>query len=332
MFGLSGCDGGGKETPPVDQQASPSFTALTPTLTSKRAAHTATLLNDGKVLITGGFSAAALPAPALDTAELYDPVTNTFTAIADRMRSVRTSHAATRLADGRVLLTGGQTNNNGDGTATAELFDPATQTFTSVTAAMASPRGGHASVLLNDGKVLVMGGYNNDCASLNSAEVFDPSTQLFTAVASTMATGRSELEAISLANGMVLLTGGGSCDSTFDTAELFDPATQSFTAISATMTALRGGHGAGRLSNGSILVSGGGTTGSSPPSTLVSLDTAELFDPSTQKFSAISKKMTVPRFMHTQTTLSDGTALLTGGVYVNTGVLVTLDSAELFTP
>ncbi len=185
-----------------------SFTALTPVLTSRRAGHTATLLNDGKVLITGGFSATTLPAPALNTAELYDPATNTFTALTSRMQSARTTHAATRLADGRVLLTGGQNNNNGDGTNTAELFDPATQTFTSVTAVMSSPRGGHASVLLGDGSVLVMGGFNNSCTSLDTAEVFDPSTQTFTALTSRMAAGRSELDATLLANGMVLLTGG----------------------------------------------------------------------------------------------------------------------------
>ena len=309
------------------------FTALTVALTSGRAMHTATLLNDGKVLITGGFSAATFPAPALNTAELYDPAANTFTALTSRMLSARTSHAATRLADGRVLLTGGQTNSDGDGTNIAELFDPATQTFTSVTAVMTSPRGGHASVLLGDGTVLIMGGFNNSCTSLNTAEIFDPSTQSFTALTSMMAAGRSELAATMLANGMVLLTGGGSCDNTYDTAELFDPITQSFTAISATMTALRGGHGSGRLTNGSVLVSGGGIDGSNPPLTLVVLDTAELFDPSTQRFSAISERMTATRSWHTQTTLSSGSVLLTGGLYINTsGFLVILDSAETFTP
>jgi len=331
---LSACGGGGGGGgTPVNNPPPPKFTALTPVLTSGRAMHTATLLSDGKVLITGGFSAATVPAPALNTAELYDPAANTFTALTNRIQSARTSHAATRLADGRVLLTGGQTNNDGDGTNTAELFDPANQTFTSVTAVMTSPRGGHASVLLGDGRVLVMGGFNNSCTSLNTAEVFDPTNQSFTALTSMMAAGRSELEATALANGMILLTGGGSCDNTFDTAELFDPTNQSFTAISATMTALRGGHGSGLLANGSVLVSGGGTDGSNPPSTLVVLNTAELFDPSTQRFSAMSDRMTAPRGWHTQTTLSSGSVLLTGGLNFNSsGSLVILDSAETFTP
>ena len=198
---------------------------------------------------------------------------------------------------------------------------------------MTSPRGGHASVLLGDGSVLVMGGFNNSCTSLDTAEVFDPSTQTFTALTSKMAAGRSDLAATLLANGMVLLTGGGSCDNALDTAELFDPTTQSFTAISATMTMLRRGHGSSRLTNGSVLVSGGGTLGSNPPLTLVALDTAELFEPSTQGFSAISEMMTTPRFVHTQTTLSGGSVLLTGGVNINTsGSLVILDSAETYTP
>ena len=324
-----GGGGGGGTTPPT----SPKFTALTPVLTSGRAGHTATLLSDGKVLIAGGFSAATIPAPGLDTAELYDPAANTFTALTGKMQSARTSHAATRLADGRVLLTGGQTNNDGDGTNTAELYDPAAQTFTSVTAAMTSPRGGHASALLGNGNVLVMGGFNNSCTSLNTAEVFDPSTQTFTALTSSMAAGRSEISATPLANGMVLVTGGGSCRNSFDTAELFDPTTQSFAAIAATMSTLRGSPGSSRLGNGAVLVSGGGTAGSSPPATLVALNTAELYDPASKTFSVISERMIAQRIKHAQTTLSNGSVLLTGGANVNSsGSLVVLNSAEIFTP
>ena len=332
---LTACGGGGGGGgAPVIIPPPPKFTALTPVLTSGRAAHTGTLLNDGKVLLAGGFSSTIFPAAALNTAELYDPVANTFTALTSRMRSARTDHAATRLVDGRILLTGGQTNNNnGDGTNTAELFDPATQTFTPVTATMASPRGAHASVLLGTGRVLIMGGYNNSSISLDTAELFDPSTQTFTALASRMAAGRAALDATPLANGMILLTGGSSSRNVFDTAELFDPATQSFTAISATMTAIREGHGSSRLANGSVLVSGGGILGSNPPSALAALNTAELFDPSTQRFSAISDRMSAPRMAHTQTSLSSGSVLLTGGGYLNSGgSFVILNTAETFTP
>ncbi len=99
------------------------------------------------------------------------------------------------------------------------------------------------------------------------------------------------------------------------------------------MTTIRGGHGSSRLTNGSVLVSGGGIDESDPPLTFVVLDTAELFEPSTQRFSAISERMTTPRFWHTQTTLSGGSVLLTGGLNFNSsGSLVILDSAETYTP
>lgn len=313
--------------------ASLRFEPLSSKLTSKRVRHTATLLADGTVLITGGFGSNRFAAPALRTAEIYDPSTDTFTALTASMQSVRTSHAAARLPDGRVLLTGGQTNNNGDGTDTAEIYDPATRTFTSVSSRMISPRGGHSSVLLSNGTVLVMGGYNNECVPLDTAEIFNPATQNFTALTSRMAQGREGADATVLEDGMVLVTGGGSSDNAFDTAEAFDPVTQTFTTLSATMTVPREGHAASRLADGSVLVSGGGTAGSDPPSTLVVRGTAELYDPSTQRFVAIPDRMTTARFFHRQTTLSDGSVLLTGGGKLKAyGSFLVLNTAERYVP
>ena len=91
----------------------------------------ATLLTDGTVLVTGGFHA---PDPntiaVLDTAELFDPRTNQFTAVGP-MTSPRAFHQATRLQDGRVLITGGYANAQlTPPLQTAELYDPSTRTFT----------------------------------------------------------------------------------------------------------------------------------------------------------------------------------------------------------
>ncbi len=317
---------------PATTPPSSSFAAITPVLTSPRAGHTATLLQDGKVLIAGGFSTIS-PGLALSTAELYDPAANTFTAVAGAMRMPRTSHKATILGDGRVLLTGGQTDNNhGNGSNTSEIFDPTTQTFSSVTATMTTPRGGHSATLLSDGRVLLFGGFNNSSVALNTAELFDPSTQTFAALANKMTLGRSELTATLLPNGRVLLSGGSSSNTDFNTAETFDPSTQGFTAIAATMMAVRSGHGASPLANGSPLITGG-AIGAAPPSSGTILDTAEAFNPATQTFSAIGARMTSPRFFHSQTTLANGSILLTGGVNFNSsGSFIVLNSAELFTP
>ena len=314
--------------------AAPStFTPLTPTLKTGRVTHAATLLASGQVLITGGFSTAVFPSPALNTAELYDPTTNAFTALAGTMRSVRNNYTATRLLDGRVLLTGGQNNNDGDGVSSAELYDPTTKTFTAVAATMTSPRGGHAAALLADGKVLLMGGFNNSSVALNSAEVFDPATLTFKALASTMASRRADLRAISLPDGKVLLAGGGSSNIAFNSAELYDPTTQTFTAISATMGSPREAHAMSLLPNGLVLITGGGTIGTAFPATSVFLDTAELYDPGTQTFTAAATRMTSPRGGHTQTLLVSGAILLTGGGNVtSSSSFVVLGSAEVYGP
>ena len=98
------------------------FTATTGTMNQKRAYHTATLLSDGKVLITGGIIYPGAAATA--TAEIFDPATGLFTATAD-MTSARTYHAAVLLNDGTVLITGGAIGSTGTSLNNAEIFNPA---------------------------------------------------------------------------------------------------------------------------------------------------------------------------------------------------------------
>ncbi len=116
-----------------------------------RTAHTATVLADGSVLITGGRDAAGT---ALAVAEVFDPKTRTSKAIGDLV-TARTGHTATLLKDGRVLIAGG---TNATGTlASAEIFEPLAPSsgFHALDAAMGAPRTRHTATLLNDGKVLL---------------------------------------------------------------------------------------------------------------------------------------------------------------------------------
>ncbi|MDI3463514.1 MAG: branched-chain amino acid ABC transporter, amino acid-binding protein [Nitrospira sp.] len=189
------------------------FGTSLPTMTTPRAAHAAARLTNGQVLITGGFSSSTHPGPALNTAELYNPITNTFTALIGRMVSTRTSHTATLLPDGKVLLAGGQiTGNDGNGNDSAELYDPTTQTFTVISNRMTVPRGSHVAVLLPNGTVLLAGGFNmgfNDLpVAHNTAELYDPATQTFTAIAAKMTSSRSDSPAATLLpDGKVLIAG-----------------------------------------------------------------------------------------------------------------------------
>src|SRR3954454_12739133 len=95
-------------------------------LTSGRYNHTATLLNDGHVLVAGGSNSGAL-----DSAQVYDPQKNTWSSAA-KMTVARAGQAAVRLDSGKVLVAGGVTAGGGTYTASAEIYDPIAGTWTAV--------------------------------------------------------------------------------------------------------------------------------------------------------------------------------------------------------
>src|SRR5205814_10327228 len=247
----TGCGGGSSTThppPPAD-----SFTVVT-NMNSPRSGHTATRLNDGRVLIAGG-SPGLAPAgitSVLATSELFDPASKSFTQSAT-MATSRFGHSAVRLLDGRVLVMGGTRCNTVfcSQTATAELIDPATESFTP-SGAMLSARTGFSPTLLQDGRVLVAGGFSHFCPGLfscylSSAELFDTARGTFSSTGS-MTMPRSNATATELNNGMVLIAGGQDNSGPLSTLELFDPAKGIFT-LAGNMLTPRRLHSAVALSN-----------------------------------------------------------------------------------
>jgi N-acetylneuraminic acid mutarotase len=176
----------------------------TGSMAKARFRHTATLLQNGKVLITGGTSLDSSNPTA--TAEVYDPATGTFT-VTGGMTTAREEHTATLLADGKVLIVGGEGPVTGSSelqpTATVEVYDPSTGLF-STTGSMTAARSLHTATLLPSGKVLVAGGGDDN----STAEVYDPATGYFS-ITGGMEIGRSGHTATLLPNGSVLVAGGG---------------------------------------------------------------------------------------------------------------------------
>jgi WD40 repeat protein len=241
-----------------------------------RTAHTATVLKDGRVLVTGGGSCFYSMGPVcpLDSVEIYDPSVGKFSATG-KMSVTRVYHTATLLNNGQVLVTGGYS-------ASADLYDPASGRF-AATEGMSVSRTYHTATLLADGKVLIAGGESTN-GVVASAELYDPATGTFTTTG-TMTMARSAHTATLLANGKVLLAGGwnGTGGAT-STAELYDPATGSFTRTGS-MAGPREYHAAAPLGNSGVLVAGGDS------GHWTSLSSAEVYDVATGKFTITGSMM-----------------------------------------
>lgn len=275
-------------------------------LTERRAAHTATLLPDGRVLLAGGFQEDGQGHElAIDSAELYDPRTDTFTRTGP-LNEARDGHTATLLPDGRVLLVGGW------GTygrlATAEIYDLATEQFT-LTGSLSAPRAGMTASLLEDGRVLIAGGQQARNAPLLAAEIYDPRTGQFS-LAAELIEGREGHTALTLPDGRILLAGGTSpAGQPLASAELFDPNTSRFIRI-ADLTIPRHKHAAVLLETGVVLLLGG----SDERDWRGQYHTTELFDPLTLTFQP-GPDLNNERFKLAEAAvlLANGDILVSGG-------------------
>ena len=146
--------------------------AATVNMSTARGGHTATLLETGKVLIVGGIQPQGNFLVSLASTELFDPANGAF-APTGNLAVPRGDHTATSMKDGTVLVAGGVDASGGwlANLAAAEIFDPTKGTFTPV-GTMAHARVGHTATLLNDGRVLVVGGRDLDDSLTTTAEIF----------------------------------------------------------------------------------------------------------------------------------------------------------------
>lgn len=281
-------------------------------LITGREQHTATLLPDGRVLVVGGTDGRGTP---LASAEIYNPRANQWVR-AGSMATTRIDHTATLLPNGKVLVVGGMIGPIPSSTlASAELYDPGTNTWSSATP-MTGSRARHTTTLLRDGRVLVVGGVSFIVHDNNlfpnqpdSAELYDPEANRWSVTSATRfyRTGHS---ATLLADGRVLIAGGvdNNDPAPFTTAEAYD-LTQDRWHEAGFMRVPRSGHAATLLANGDVLVVGG--LGLEPTGLDLALTDVEVFHPQLDTWTALARTTEV-HVGQTLTLLKNGKVLVLG--------------------
>lgn len=284
----------------------------TANISTERYAHTATLLPNGMVLVTGGFGKSkggdcldVSDTPTEASAELFDPGSGSFTATGS-MKAPRGNHTATLLANGKVLVAGGW-DYAGNVLGTTEIYDPATGKFVA-TGPLAVPRYAHTATLLPSGKVLIVGGGGSRSAAVAEAEIYDPLAGTFSS-AGNLGIKVGYHTATGLADGTVLIAGGtlfnaDGSGTPVANAEIYDPGTGLFSPTGPMLSA-RVRSTSTLLPDSTVLVVGGFDTADV-------LATAEVYDPTARIFTPTAS-MQISRVGHSATLLNNGQVLVVGG-------------------
>ena len=277
-------------------------------LTRPRSGHTASVLDDGSVLMSGGDDASG----ADSSAERFDAAALTFAA-SGNLEVARGQQSASVLPDGRHLLAAGR--DAGGALNGAELFDPESVQFSTAEGGLQISRFGHTATVLIDGRVLIVGG--RSVTTEGSAERFDAQPAVlfkppydagagtYTMLPQALQQARWDHTATLLRDGRVLILGGRNDSTYFASAEIFEPTTNQFLAITG-MPEARAGHTATLLPDGRVLVLGG-QNGSGY------LNGGVVFDAATNTFTVARDNLNVARSNHTATLLPYGEILVAGG-------------------
>ncbi len=272
-----------------------------------RSAASAAQLADGRLLVSGGLTGVLSSPEVIRTAEILGA--NGKFAPAAPMRIARARHASVVLADGRVLVSGGASDEYVD-TASAEIYDPAANTWT-LAGHMLEARSDHTMSLLKDGRVLIAGGH--------SLEIFDPASGTFSA-AGTLDPDRTQHAAATLADGRVVIAGGLGESGAIANVDIFDISEGLRQAGS--LSAARAALSATTLADGRVLFAGGRNESGD-------LAAADLYDPVAGVVGPAPASLGAPRSGHRAFLLpNNNRVLIVGGISGGAA----LSSAELYVP
>ena len=280
-------------------------------MATARWGHRATLLPNGEVLLAGGSTSAKGSAPTAE-AELYNPTTGKWTTTGS-MTYNRERHGAALLANGQVLVAGGNSNLVYPGVLTAELYNPTTGKWIVTGSLMVSHIDAEAAQL-QDGQVLIAGGVDSPSADLYS----NGQWQLTNQSNYSHPISRTAL----LTNGDVLVAGGARRD---NREEFYNPANNTWATTGPVGISGLDYSPLTRLFSGEVLLAGGQIVTYGRVRTTAQ---CALYDASTNSW-AKTGSMTTPRSDHTTTLLPNSQVLAVGGAIRQLGVLA---SAELYTP
>lgn len=309
-----------------------------------RAEHTATVLPDGSILITGGLT----PQGVTSSAELYDPVTDFFTRVGS-MTVPRAQHTATLVdairiiePDGlpnwvpthlRVLIAGGTTNGN-DAVDSLEYYDFYTRSFAAVTEKLKTARQAHTATWLPSVDLILIAGGIASASSgstVGTAEIYNPAIEKIQNTVP-MVSPRVSHTATLLKDGSVLLAGGFNGGTMLNTAEIFNPAVSGgLVGTPGTMAFPQGGHAAALMDDGTVLLAGGDALNAQPPAPTAS---AQIFHPTTHLFSTVPHMLTARTDFEMGIALNSDEVLAPGGASYGGGgqFPVGLSASEIFVP
>lgn len=290
------------------QQNSANFaTPPSGSLSTARALHSATLLNDGTILVAGGTNGLNI----LSSAEIFNPATEAFTPTSGSMSNPRDLHTATLMDNGRVLIAGGtSTNSVSTGSISAvDIYYPDTKLFIPTTP-MAAARSNHTATLMPDGKVMVVGGFGAGDVITGTAEVFDPEHMTWTTVNPLPGAATAALHtATLLKDGRLMIAGGVSASGVLNTVFAYNPGTGLWSTLAPMPSKLRS-HTATLLMDGRVLVAGGDDGNGETTSSYIYDPVADTWTPGS---SPTTNPLTFARFGHTATLLPNGSVMISGG-------------------